>query len=284
MTMRALRHALVALALLVGCALAPAWAHAQQLLEGKLPSAPHAPSDAPDVMVHVPSHFDAQTPIHVLVFLHGFSSCARALLASSDTACMQGGRAQRAYGLAALHERAGINSLLIVPQLAFLQRDANAPRFQRAGGFDQLLRELRAGLLADTLGARPIASVTLLAHSAGYRVMAAIVSDAQRQQPIDHLVLFDALYAHWSQLARWYKGAPQRRILSFHTDDAKTTFGNRQLQSELGMVKPLATGKRASQPNDVNVSVQRVATPHGRVPQQHWLEALQWLFGARFPR
>ena len=37
----------------------PRGARADQLIEARLASGPHPPGDAPDVIVHVPSHFDA---------------------------------------------------------------------------------------------------------------------------------------------------------------------------------------------------------------------------------
>src|SRR4051812_26323185 len=61
--------------LLVLAAALPRVALADSVLELRLATPPHAPADAPDVMVHVPSRFDASRPVLPLIFLHGFSSC-----------------------------------------------------------------------------------------------------------------------------------------------------------------------------------------------------------------
>lgn len=247
-------------------------AHADALLALRLQSAPHAPEPAPDLMVHIPTRFTAQKPVHVLIFLHGFSSCVRALIASEPTPCTPGDEPRRAYKLAEIHEAAHANSILLVPQLAFLARDSNAPRFASEGGFDAFMRDVQQQL-ADKFGAnKQFASITLIAHSAGYKAAAAILSDPQRETPIANVVLFDALYANWDVFAAFILGSPNRRLISLFTRDHKTTRGN------LNLAALVRKGRRISPERRAGVLEQeRVDTPHGLVPTWHLAHVLDSL-------
>lgn len=253
----------------LGLGVRPRVARADQRLEFRLASEPHAPIGAPDVVVHVPSRVDTRAPLHWLIFLHGFSSCARALVAEGEVVCQDGGKPQRGYGLGAVHERAQGNTLLIVPQLAFLTRDARAHRFQERDGFARFVTELR-GLLTPALRsqAKP-ASITLLAHSAGYHAASCIVSE-QGSSDVRNVVLFDALYAHWDVFARWLEASPTHRLISLHTHDRDTTAGNRKLAALLRQAQPAASER---------LYIERVDTPHRMVPERHLESVLSMLFG-----
>jgi hypothetical protein len=253
---------------------------AESLIELRLGNAPHAPEDAPDVIVHVPTRIARNQPLHVLVFLHGFSSCARALVAAEPTPCSAGAPPQqRAYRLAKLHEQASSNSILLVPQLAFLSRDASAPRFEASGGFDAFLKDVRTQLAAQLDPNAPFASVTLIAHSAGYRAAAAILRDPARKAPINNVVLLDALYAHWDVFAEFVRADPKHHLLSLYTHDRATTRGNRNLAALLHVSKKKHSEGEPSASRQL--TQEQVDTPHGLIPTRHLAEVLQRLFPAR---
>jgi hypothetical protein len=267
------REVVVALAVSIG----GMTARADQVLELRLAAPPHAPGDAPDVLVHVPTHFDARQPLSLVIFLHGFNACARALLASAPTPCSTGGPPQRPYGLASLHEQAGTNTLLVVPQLAFLARKAGAPRFAAAGGFASFVDEL-LGALRDRLGAAsPLQGLTLVAHSAGYRAAAQILADPSAP-PVEALVLFDALYANWDVFAHWLLASPTRRCISLFTRDPQTRAGNQQLLRLVRQATRGAAGEPGGQPLHDRLVVVQVDTPHRAVPEQHLVTVLRGLF------
>jgi hypothetical protein len=261
----------LALALLAG----PGGARAEALVELRLARPPHAPSDAPDAIVHLPTRLDPKQPLYVLVFLHGFNSCARALVASEPVPCLAGGEPQRAYGLARIHEQAAGNSILLVPQLAFLQRDGHAPRFEENGGFDAFLADVRAQLAKQIDPKQPLASVTLLAHSAGYRASAAILRDPALTAPIVNVVLFDALYAQWDAFALFLHAQPERRVISLYTHDRKTTRGNRNLAAMLHDLH-----KSEPQSRDGALEQECVDTPHALIPTRHLAAVLEALRSA----
>jgi hypothetical protein len=246
-------------------------ARADAVVELRLAGPPHAPADAPDVIAHLPTRLDRGQPLHIIVFLHGFNSCARALVASEPVPCAAGGQAQRAYGLARSHEQAHGNSLLLVPQLAFLERDGSAPRFETSGGFDAFLADVRAQL-ASRIAPQPVARVTLIAHSAGYRATATILRDPALATPIRDVVLCDALYAQWDTFAEFLQGHPERRLISLYTHDRATTRGNRNLAA-------LLRKQHKSDPSTASgvLEQERVETPHGLIPTRHFVELLERL-------
>lgn len=275
-TCRALYALTLVLLALLG---APRAAHAEALIELRLARPPHAPSDAPDVIAHLPTRLTAQQPLHVLVFLHGFNSCTRALVADQPTPCLAGGEPQRAYGLARIHEQANANSILLVPQLAFMQRDGHAPRFEERGGFDAFLADVRAQLAKQVDPKQPLASVTLLAHSAGYRATATILRDSALAAPIVNVVLFDALYALWDAFALFLHAQPERRVISLYTHDRKTTRGNRNLAAMLHDLH-----KSEPQSRDGALEQECVDTPHALIPSRHMAAVLEALRSAPHAR
>ncbi len=260
-------------------------ADAGRIIEANLTSGPHPPRDAPDVIVHVPSGYDASKPLDLVVFLHGFDGCARALVAAEPTPCRKGEPPHRVWNLAGLHEAAHTNTLLIVPQLAYLARSASGHRFRKPAAFDAMLYELLTDKLVDVLGRRELAdihSVTLVAHSAGYGAATAILSDSERSMDIGAVVLLDALYAGWHVFAGWMKQDPTHRIISLYSAQAGTTAGNRKLLAALGRLGRADVlrelhGSLAGALRTHTRIVARVPTAHGDMPRAHFAEVLRGL-------
>jgi len=253
-----------------------------RLIEVRLRDGPHAPGDAPDVIAHVPAHYDAKRPLDVVVFLHGFDGCSRALVAPAPVPCSKGEPAHRVWNLAALHTQSGTNSVLLVPQLAYVARTAQGHRFSKKGAFDDMLREVLEGELATVIGKHTLdelRSVTLVAHSAGYGATAAIVRDSQRHARVDNVVLLDALYAGWFDFARWFEQSPSHRLISLYTQQRETTEGNRRLVAELG-ANDLTREVGASLEDAVRQHrciITRTRSAHGDMPRVHFAEVLRGL-------
>jgi len=234
----------------------------------RMPDAPHAPGSAPDLMVHVQSQRDARRPLDVVVFLHGFSCCAQALVADAERPCADDGSRGQAYGLAQRHADARTNSVLIVPQLAYLARDARAPRFSRPGGFDAVL----AAALGPVDGAPTLGRVLLVAHSAGYRAALDILRDRTRHTPVYGVLLLDALYAGWDVFAGFVSAqGGGGALVSLHTAEARTTAGNAALLARLGArgVR-LLEAELAAHVQAGRGLVSAVRVPHGKLPERYF--------------
>jgi hypothetical protein len=186
-----------------------------------------APSRAPSVVVHAPAGLAADQA-GAVVFLHGWSSCARAMAYEGTVDCIPGSVPAHGYGLAVEHDRAGKNSLLVVPQLRWLERRGDPGRFAEPAFFDEWLRAVLDASIAAPLGVSEpseLASITLVAHSAGYETLLAMLRAAN----VRHVVLFDALYAGADELAAWVVAADDRRIVSLYTGRRGTYRQNQRL-------------------------------------------------------
>jgi pimeloyl-ACP methyl ester carboxylesterase len=190
--------------------------------------------DAPTALVHAPDGFDPKPPLNLVVFLHGFNGCVEVVAASGSARCRPGEPERDGYGVVRHHDRAGTNTLLVIPQLAFMRRDGKPGCFGRPGCFRRFLQELLGETLASELGGarslHDLGSVTLVAHSAGYKSALAILQRGEITPSVRGVVLLDALYGEAEDYARWLAGTgPDVRFISFYLDNGKTYAGSRTL-------------------------------------------------------
>jgi pimeloyl-ACP methyl ester carboxylesterase len=196
-------------------------------------------SDAPAVLVHAPAGFDRRLPLHLVVFLHGYNNCVEVVAASGPARCRPDDPERDGYGISARHDEAHTNTLLVIPQLAFNRREGDPGCFGRPGCFRRFLQELLGETLQKQLGGarslRDVGSVTLVAHSAGYRSALAILQRGEVSSLVHNVVLMDALYGEAEDYARWLVHArDDTRMVSIYLGGTKTAAGNRTL---LRMVK-----------------------------------------------
>lgn len=250
--------------------------------EATLESAPFATPGSPSVVVHAPPGFDPSRPLHLVVFIHGWRGCARQLAHGGEVACRDGARPVAGWDLASRFDEAGVDALFVVPQLAFLVRDGSAGRFVEAGRFRAFLEEL-LGALRDRIGPPAelsrVASVTLLAHSAGYETTLAIL--ARGGVEVRDVVLFDAMYRGHNAFADWALGAPDRRLVSLHGGTGRTASQSQLFASRLRSLGPAlsveAEGSLEALVREHRVVIARAAAPHGDVPARHMAEVLRGL-------
>jgi pimeloyl-ACP methyl ester carboxylesterase len=192
---------------------------------------------APSAMVHVPAGFDPSLPLELVVFLHGFNGCSHVLMTEGRARCRPDDLSEKedeGWALARHHDEAHTNSVLVIPQLAFMKRSSKPGCFGRAGCFDafldELLAELRTRLSLAKLDAAHV-DITLVAHSAGYQTALAILDRAGSAARVQNVVLMDALYGGAPQFAYWLQKAARRgvRMLSLYLNEGDTRRGSRDL-------------------------------------------------------
>jgi hypothetical protein len=236
--------------------------------------------------VHVPVGFDAARPWGVVVFLHGWSGCVRRLVESGRVPCVPGGRAAMAFGLAREHDRASTNTILVVPQLPYLERNGRPGRFADDGVFraflEASLRALASAPDAPALSLDRARSITLVAHSAGYESTLAILDRGGIDPLAEHVVLFDALYAGADRFAEWTRARDTRRIVSLFTGERSTYEESQRLARALAPV--LGEPEVAVEPADLpaalaskRVVIARSPHPHGAIPSRELTEVLSAL-------
>jgi hypothetical protein len=201
-------------------------------LTAQLRSAAFRRSDVPSVLVHAPAGFDAKAPLHLVVFLHGYNGCVEVLAASGASRCRPGDPEREGYGIAARHDAAGTNTLLVIPQLAFDRRKGDPGCFKRTGCFRRFLQELLGETLRQQLGRTlsDVRDVTLVAHSAGYKSAIAILQHGDVAPLVRNVVLMDALYGDAEDYARWLaRASDATRMVSIYLGGTRTAAGNRTL-------------------------------------------------------
>lgn len=242
-----------------------------------LASAPHdAPPGAPSAVVHAPAGFDPSEPLRLVVFLHGWRGCARVLAMPGRVRCAARDRQRDGWDLIGRFDEAGSRALFVVPQLAFMQRDGGAGGFREAGRFAAFLSELLASLRGRIGPDRSVASVTLLAHSAGFETALAVI--ARGGAPVRHVVLFDALYRGHGAFGQWALEAPERRLISLHTGQGRTASQSRMLArlvAHRGGEDAIAVDPERL--DAARVVVRETSVRHGDVPARHLAEVLRAL-------
>ncbi len=249
----------------------------------------YALEGAPGAIVHAPPGFDPRPPLHLVVFLHGYSGCARVLMGTGSVTCRPGDAPRKGWDLARRHDEGERNTLFVIPQLAFMKRDGKPGCFGKRGCFKRFLGELLAGPLAQRIGAprtlRDVASITLVAHSAGFQTALAILEQGGVERLVHNVILMDALYARARGFAHWVTTTPVKapRLLSIYLGDGKTSKGSRELYRSAR--RKLGGGRVAKVGRDGIDAALRTHTlviaagraPHRLVPENYLARVLKAL-------
>ncbi len=212
------------------------------------------PGGAPHAIVH-----GTRQAERIVLFLHGWGGCARALAFEGEVACFENGPTRDGWGITQLHS-ARPQELLVVAQLSWLRRSGAAGRFTEDGF---------AATWIDALEL-PALPITLVAHSAGFETALAILQHGQLDDRVDRVVLFDALYAGTEGFTDWVGGTPNRRLLSYYTGSSSTRRQNRRLR-RLAATRNLSVAEALGAETIVSLHTN---TRHADVPMVHWAEAL----------
>lgn len=246
-------------------------------------------ADAPEMIAHVPADLDASGPVALVILLHGYTGCTRVLASSAaDARCRPSDRAEAGFGWAAAHDAAGTRSVLLIPQLAFHERDGTPGRLTIAGEAARMVDEALAAL-APTLGATldhvSVASITLAAHSAAFESALAIVRHGGLDARLRHVVLFDALYSGGPAFLDWAAhgtDAAPRTLVSLATGGRTWTRTEAMLR-DARRRWPESTVTADTWPLELPPSAARtivgarVRVPHHDVPVRYLGETLRAL-------
>lgn len=204
-------------------ALAPLPARAGRTIALPLDSAPFPIRGKPyrDRTVHayLPDTLRRADTIDLVLYFHGHLATATDALATKH--------------LREQLEDSGRRALLVVPQLATNARDSHAGRLERPGGLRNLVMELLQALSAAghvPAGVAP-GALALAAHSGGFQAAARCVE--RGALPVREVYLFDALYGFSRPFGDWLAGAPERRLISYHTGTPTVSRWTERLQSRL---------------------------------------------------
>lgn len=263
----------------LGVAVVPA--RAQWTERVQVPHAAYAAEGVTSAVVHAGADFDPRAPLRIVVYLHGLMGCAEVLMGEGTVSCRPGSPPLHGWNLAAAHDAGGDGSLFVVPQLAFMRRDGRPGCFGRPDCFRAFLSEVLQALPAPRLGGAKtlsgVASITLVAHSAGYRAAAAILRRGGLGSLVRNVVLLDALYGEDDTFLNWIFGATDTaRLLSLHIGSGLPALHSAQLlrsarrrlgAQRIAKVDPaLGAEKLALALSDARVSIGYVKAEHRDLP------------------
>jgi hypothetical protein len=149
----------------------------------------------PSVLLHIPKGFDVNRPSVMIVFFHGHGATL-----TRDVLTRQQVPAQIS--------EAGVNAVLVAPQLAYNAADSSPGKLWEPGAFARFVRE--AGdqltrLYGDPRAARTFANmpIVIVAYSGGYLTAASSVSHGGVKNRVRGVVLLDALYGELDKFAEF---------------------------------------------------------------------------------
>lgn len=292
--MRRLRQIALPMAAFLVCAWLAASVEAQWTERVSVRHAAFSLPDAPSALVHAPAGFQPSAPLRLVVFLHGYMGCAEVLMRAGAVSCKPGGEPLTGWDLEKAHDAAGVSTLFIIPQLAFMKRNGKPGCFGRSGCFraflDEVLRALPPERLKKSLD--DVKGVTLVAHSAGYRAAQAVLEHGGTEKLIDEVVLFDALYCEPNGFLDWVAGRdPRRRLLSLHIGAGKPAEHSAQLfrraRRRLGAEGVARLDDDIDRPTlgaalrAKRLAIARVGVPHRQVPEAYLGRVLKALADSR---
>jgi hypothetical protein len=210
----------------------------------------------PEVLVHAPASFVPNGRINLVVFLHGWNGCVGVIGAADNAPCSPGGPVRFAMDVVRSIDRAAVNALLVVPQLAFDAPTSASGRLADRGAFRALVAELLAhpdltSILGRARGIDEIGRVVVLAHSGAYVPAAFVLSRGGID--VHEVHLLDALYRDEPAFESWVRaharefalaGAQHRRFTVIYTDQEGTGARSRTMLARMSDELPIADRAR----------------------------------------
>ena len=149
----------------------------------------------PRVLLHIPKGFDPNKPSVMVVFFHGHGATLTRDVLERQQVPEQ-------------VSEAGVNAVLVAPQLAYDARSSNPGKLWEPGAFARLVRE--AGeqltrLYGDQRVSRTFANmpIIIVAYSGGYLSAATSLERGGLKSRVRGVVLLDALYGELDGFASW---------------------------------------------------------------------------------
>nr|WP_315754053.1 MULTISPECIES: alpha/beta hydrolase [unclassified Bradyrhizobium] len=193
------------------------------------------------VLVHVPEQFDVRKPGVIVVFFHGNGATLerdvrdRQLVPQQITA-------------------AGVNAVMLAPQMAVDAADSSAGKFWQPGGFKRFMDEAAASLArltGDPASAKTFAGmpIVIVGYSGGFLPTAWSLEVGGISDRVRGVVLLDAVYGQLDKFANWIERnrsgffiSSYTRYTARHDQELMTMLRDRGIQVSEDMDRPLRPG------------------------------------------
>jgi pimeloyl-ACP methyl ester carboxylesterase len=164
-------------------------------------------------LLHIPRGFDLRRPALMVVFLHGHGATLQRDVIERQRVPEQ-------------VSEAGINAVLVAPQLASDAADSSAGKLWEPGGFERFLEEASAELtrLHGDSRAKPVFDkmpVVIVAYSGGYMTAASCIRHGGAGERVRGVVLLDALYGDIDTFAGWISTRQKAFFLSAYANSTR---------------------------------------------------------------
>ena len=175
------------------------------------------------VLLHVPRGFDLRRPALMVVFLHGHGAMLQRDVIDRQRVPEQ-------------VSEAGVNAVLVAPQLASNAADSSAGKLWEPGGFKRFLDEASVELANAHGDPRSKAyfdkmPIVIVAYSGGYMTAASCIRHGGAGSRVRGIVLLDALYGDMDTFANWISTREKAFFLSAYANSTRAR--NTELASML---------------------------------------------------
>lgn len=153
------------------------------------------PFGKPNVWAYIPTAYRKEKPLRLTFLFHGFSNCLESIASAEGKICRDATRT--GYDLPAQIDRSGTSSIVIVPQLAFDEKNGDPGVLDNAPAFEKFTRET-----LDAIGeSRAPDRVTMIAMSGGYQALYATLPTFGDK--LRDVYMLDAYYAEEGPVDAW---------------------------------------------------------------------------------
>ncbi len=175
------------------------------------------------VLLHIPRGFDLRRPALMVVFLHGHGATLQRDVVDRQRVPEQ-------------VSEAGVNAVLVAPQLASAAADSSAGKLWQPGGFQRFLEEASVELANAHGDPRSRAyfdkmPIVIVAYSGGYMTAASCIRHGGAGSRVRGIVLLDALYGDMDTFANWISTRDKAFFLSAYANSTRAR--NTELASML---------------------------------------------------
>jgi hypothetical protein len=165
-------------------------------------------------LLHIPRGFDLRRPSLMVVFLHGHGAVLQRDVIERQRVPEQ-------------VSEAGVNAVLVAPQLASNAADSSAGKLWEPGGFERFLEEASEELAKSHGDPRSKAvfnkmPIVIVAYSGGYATAASCIRQgAAAAGRVRGVVLLDALYGDVDTFANWISSREKAFFLSAYANSTR---------------------------------------------------------------
>ena len=171
------------------------------------------------VLIITPKKLAAAKTVDIIFWFHGWGN-------NIDSA-------NKRFELAKQFASSNMNAILVLSETTKDAPDSYGGKLEQSGVFKSLVNDVIITLKREKIISRKTTpgNILLAGHSGAYRVMAHIVKYGD--QPIQEVILFDALYGQTDKFMNWILSDIENRFINIYTDEGGTDMESKEMVKQL---------------------------------------------------